>query len=223
MVGGTRRKGRIDLLDLPDPGEEGDELMGARRQLHSRLVVGRIRLEEFGIVLDDHAPAGARGGHHVIEAAEGGDHVAGEGGGGVTVARIEGRLAAAGLGFRHLDAAACIFQQLDRRKADRRAEQVHQAGDEQGDAWRRVRHGTSRHSRGCGFASPRECPQGVSDHILVLRKASRSARSSSFLRPGKTILVFGTLALGFSMYLRNNSSVQTGLALAYSSMDSEYL
>ena len=49
------------------------------------------------------------------------------------IALVVGRLAAAGLAARHLDPAAGLLQELDRGEADRRPEQVDQAGDEQGD------------------------------------------------------------------------------------------
>ncbi len=47
-----------------------------------------------------------------------------------------GGLAAAGLGGRHLDAAARLLQQPDGGEADGGAVDVHQAGDEEGDAGR---------------------------------------------------------------------------------------
>ena len=49
------------------------------------------------------------------------------------VAGIVGRLAAAGLRLRHLDDAAGILQQLQRREADARPKEVDEAGDEEPD------------------------------------------------------------------------------------------
>jgi hypothetical protein len=56
---------------------------------------------------------------------------------GVTeVARIVGRLAAAGLGARHLDRAAGALQQRDRGKADARPKQIDETSNQQRHAGR---------------------------------------------------------------------------------------
>lgn len=52
----------------------------------------------------------------------------------------------------------------------------------------------------------RPCAGGVTDYILVLRKAIRSARWSGFLTPAKGILFPGTAALGSSRYLSRFAS-----------------
>ena len=65
-------------------------------------------------------------------------------------------LAAAGLGARHLDPAAGVVQQFDRREPDRRAVQIDQAGHEQRDA--RLRRS---HLRRCG--PPRGATLGQPD------------------------------------------------------------
>ena len=57
----------------------------------------------------------------------------------ITVAGIIGRLTAAGLGARHLDRAAGLFEQLDRSEADAGPEQIDQTRHQQRDA-RRTGH-----------------------------------------------------------------------------------
>ena len=54
------------------------------------------------------------------------------------VATVEGGLAAAGLGLRHLDRAAGLLEELDGGEADARPHRVDQAGDEQSNARRRL-------------------------------------------------------------------------------------
>ncbi len=78
----------------------------------------------------DHAGAGARRRHHIVEALEGLHHLARDGDGVGPVAGIVGRLAATGLLPRDLDPRAGVLQQLERREADARPEEVDQAGHE---------------------------------------------------------------------------------------------
>jgi len=52
------------------------------------------------------------------------------------IAGIIGGLSTAHLRFGHFDNAAGPFKQLDRRKTDRGAKQIDQAGDEEADAKR---------------------------------------------------------------------------------------
>ena len=106
--------------------------LGAERRRPS--LPGRIVLQQLGVVQLQHAGAGARRRHHVVVGLEGGDRLARQLLRGRLVAGVVGRLAAAGLRRRHVDIAAGVGQQLDRRKADRGAEQVDEAGDEQTDA-----------------------------------------------------------------------------------------
>jgi hypothetical protein len=67
---------------------------------------------------------------------ESGDHLPGDIGRVTAIAGVVGWLTAACLRGGHLDAAACLFEQLDGRKTDIRPEQVHEAGDEKPDRWR---------------------------------------------------------------------------------------
>src|SRR3546814_20234885 len=64
-----------------------------------------------------------------VETLEGSDGLLRQRAGVGAVARVVGRLAAAGLRLGHLDTAAGIFQQLHGSKAHRRPHHVDQAGD----------------------------------------------------------------------------------------------
>ena len=95
----------------------------------------RIILEQFGEMARHHAGAGAGGRDDVIDVGERIHHLQGEIARRAAVARVEGRLAAAGLrGHAHL--AACVLEQLHGRKPDRGPEQVDQTGDEEAHAGR---------------------------------------------------------------------------------------
>jgi len=143
--------------------------MGATSEFDGRRVISAAGLEEFGVVLDDHAAAGARRGDDEIKALEGGDHVAGDGSGIRPVAGVEGGLAAARLGLGHLHRAAGILQQLHRGKAHGGAEQVDEAGDEQAYAGGGFRHGTSGSGGDRVLPVPVRPCKGFPCHILVLR------------------------------------------------------
>ena len=121
--------------------EERDQLVGPRRQRLGALLHRGVIGEQRRVVLADHAGAGAAGRHHIVVGLEGGDDPRGDGAGIGAIAGIVGRLAAAGLRPRHLDRAAGLLQQLDGGKADRRPEQIDEAGDEQADADWRLAHG----------------------------------------------------------------------------------
>ena len=103
---------------------------------------GSVRLvgEQLGIMLADHAGAGAGRRDDIVEAVEGRDDLPRDRLGIRPVAGIIGGLAAAGLRARHLDRAAGVFEQLHRGKAHGRAEEVDEAGDEQTYADRFFRH-----------------------------------------------------------------------------------
>ena len=104
---------------------------GERARPLGRLGVAVEQLRHMGA---QHPGTRARGGHDIVVAGKGVEQAAHQVLGGLAVAGVEGRLAAAGLGARHLDPAAGVLEQPDRGKAYRRSEQVDQAGDEQGDA-----------------------------------------------------------------------------------------
>ena len=65
---------------------------------------------------------------------KGGDGLAGERRRVAVVAAVQRGLAAAGLGLRHLDPAAGLFQQLEGGKADPGADGIDKAGHEKADA-----------------------------------------------------------------------------------------
>ena len=87
--------------------------------------------EELRIVLLQHGAAGAGRGDHIVEALEGLDRRLGDRRSVRSIAGIIGRLAATGLALRHAHRAAGVFQKLQRRKADRGAEEIDETGDEQ--------------------------------------------------------------------------------------------
>jgi hypothetical protein len=91
-----------------------------------------VAAEQFRIMQLEHPGAGTRRRHDKIDRRESLDYLFGDVARGRAVTGIEGRLAAAAL-RRHLDAAAGILKEFEGRKADRRPDQVHQAGDEQPD------------------------------------------------------------------------------------------
>ena len=128
---------------------DGSEQRGARRDIPNPwrifcTTLGLHRLiavEQCRVVLADHRRAGARGRHHVVEAFKGLDGLLCQGSGVGPIAGIVGRLAAAGLGLRHLHAAAGVLQQLHRGKAHRGPHQIDQTGHEESDARALVSHG----------------------------------------------------------------------------------
>src|SRR5262245_40467515 len=81
----------------------------------------------------EHSGAGPRRYDHIVERRESLDHLLRDRPRIGAVPGIEGRLAATGLS-RHLDRATCVFQELHRGEANRWADKVHQAGDEESDA-----------------------------------------------------------------------------------------
>ena len=136
VVIGARRGERAPFRDVPDDiDEEAEKLVSLRPQCLGPLPPGLVageRLREMGL---DHAGAGARWRHDVVERLEGLDHTPGEPGGGFRIAAVEGGLAATGLCRRHLDLAAGLLQKLQGGKANTRAHRVDEAGHEQADPW----------------------------------------------------------------------------------------
>ena len=133
MIGDAPRKTRGDEFQLHHICQEADEFMGFfSKGPGPRREAGIVR-EEFGIMMPDHARAGAGGRHDIIDAGECVHDIQRQRARGSPVAGIIGGLAAAGLGG-HNDLAPGLFQKLHRSKAYRRAEQVDQTGDEKPDA-----------------------------------------------------------------------------------------
>ena len=122
-------------------GKEAHQFERSRRQRVGPRAQVRVVVEQMRQVLLQHPRAGAGRRHHVVVAAERLDQPAREVARGGAVAGVVGRLAAAGLRPRHLHLAAGRFQQPNRGEADAGAVEVHQAGDEQGDAGLRLGHG----------------------------------------------------------------------------------
>src|ERR1700734_1170463 len=106
-------------------------MLGAKREI-------RLAREQFGIMLDQHAPARAARRADVVAVLERVDRLARERFRAVAVSRIVGRLPAAGLTW-HDDLAAGVFEQFDRGESNARPDDVDEAGDEQSDARLRFR------------------------------------------------------------------------------------
>ena len=117
VVGDAGREARVDRRDAANVDEEADQLERARRKVARRGAVGRSFIEQQGIVLLQHAGAGAGRHDDIVEAGEGIEQAARNRPRPGTVAGIIGRLAAAGLTFRHLADAARAFKQLACRKS----------------------------------------------------------------------------------------------------------
>ena len=143
VIGHLAIEARLDALDLHHIDQEGHELISlVGKRPGSPDEIGIVG-EKLGEVRADHARAGARGSHHIVEAAEGLDHLARDGARGQAIAGIIGRLPATGLA-RHLDAAAGLLEELDGGKADRGTNEVDEASDEEADA-RLSGRGNGRH------------------------------------------------------------------------------
>src|SRR6266481_4396473 len=151
--------------------QERDELMGlGGERIGAREPVG-VAVKQLAIMRFQHAGAGARGRHDVIIGREGLDHLFGDGARAAAVAGIEGRLSAAGLG-RHRDPAAGILQELDGREADRRPDQIDQAGDEKTDALGRIGHWGSFSAKQAGrLAESGGCRKRAPRRIAAMRRA----------------------------------------------------
>ena len=133
VVGDGAVKGGVDGRHAEHVDEEARQLVRLVGEGLGLAQPVRVVREELGVVRPDHPGAGAGGDDHVIVGPEGGDHRLREVPRGAPVAGIVGRLAAAGLDG-HVDDAARLLQELHRREADRWAQEVDEAGDEQPDA-----------------------------------------------------------------------------------------
>ncbi len=96
-----RNAGRAAHVD-----QEADQLVHLGGKGNGARLPLRIALEQAGIVLLQHAGAGARGRDDIVVVLEGADGVLGDGASVGAVAGIVGRLAAAGLRHRHIDACS---------------------------------------------------------------------------------------------------------------------
>ena len=147
VIGDRAGEGGIDLGHAAHVDQKADQLVDLGLERLGARLPGRLVGEEAGVVQLEHAAARARRRHHVVVGLERFDHLPGDGAGVGPVAGVVGGLAAAGLRRRHLDGASARLDQLDRREADARPEQVDQAGHEQADPGHR--HSFS----GCGHAT----------------------------------------------------------------------
>ena len=144
--------------------------MGFGREAFSTGLRVGVVIEEMRHMRTEHAAAGARGDDDVVISLECIEELAGDRRGCGAVAGIIGGLPAAGLATRHLDIAAGGFEQLDGSKAHARPVEIHEAGDEQGDAgaWGGLFHGCDLRG-GDGFRqslASRMRPDGTAFHSL---------------------------------------------------------
>ena len=139
MVGGSRRKGATRGPELHHVDQEAGQLEAAPGQAPGAFGPGRVIGQRLRVMRLDHADAGTRGRHDIVVGLEDLDEAPRQPGRVPAVAAVEGGLAAAGLRAGHLDLAAGLLQQLQRREADVGSDRVDQAGHEQ------------RHPRGRGL------------------------------------------------------------------------
>ena len=145
MIGDRPVIARRDLLDAHDVDQEADQFVGLLGENLGALREIRFAREQFGIMLDQHAPARAARGDDVVAVLERVDRLPRQRFRAVAVAGIVGRLTTAGLTW-HDDPAASVLEQFDGRKSDARPDDVDETGDEQSDARLRFRaRGGRRH------------------------------------------------------------------------------
>ena len=121
-------------VELEHREEKVCQLIRARGEALDALQRGGVVAKQLRVVGAHHAAAGAGGGDDVVEALELVEHLARQCDGRGAVARVVGRLAAASLCLRHIDRAAAVLEQADRREGDAGFHEVGEAGDEEGDA-----------------------------------------------------------------------------------------
>ena len=136
MVGDGAVVAGGNLIDAEHVDQEGHQLVTAAGQVLGPDLHGRIVVEQPRIVMAQHPPTGAGGRHHGIVAFEGLDDLDRDRPRRGAVSAVVGGLAAADLKGRHFDRTSGLLEELDRGKADRRPEQVDEAGDEKRDAAR---------------------------------------------------------------------------------------
>jgi hypothetical protein len=135
MMDDAAREMRAGVGHAADVDEERRQLVYAGGEFLNLALFGCV-FEERGVVDAQHGGAGARRRDDVIQTGEGTHRLQGEVAGGIPIAGIVGGLTAAGLPFGHNDGATRRFEQMCRCEANRRAEQVYEAGDEEPDARR---------------------------------------------------------------------------------------
>ena len=125
-----------DLLYAQNVDQECHQLVTASGEVLCPGLHGRIVVEKTGVMVAQHSAAGTGRRHDGVVALEGFDDLRRDRPRRGTVAAVVGGLAAADLQRRYLDRAARLLEQLDRGKADRRPEQIDEAGDEKRDTAR---------------------------------------------------------------------------------------
>ncbi|MBV6476119.1 MAG: hypothetical protein MOGDAGHF_01699 [Rhodocyclaceae bacterium] len=174
MVGHRALEVAGHAVELEDVHQEVGQLVGAGGEPLDALERRRIVAEQLGVMGADHAAAGAGGGDDVVEALEFRQGLFRQGEGGGAVARVVGRLAAAGLRLRHLDGATAVLEQADGGKGDAGLHKIGETGDEEGDAHVKLLHalpppplagegwGEGRPACPSSWPSPRKRGEGMS-------------------------------------------------------------
>ena len=134
MIGDRAGEGARHRVEPRDAGEEIGELVDAVAEPSHAAEHERLAGEKTRIVGPDHPGARARWRDHVVARLELGQQLLGERARRAPIARVEARLTAAGLRRRYVYLATGRLEQLDGGKADARAHQVDETGDEETDA-----------------------------------------------------------------------------------------
>ena len=133
MVGDSSIEARLHGLDLHDVDEKAHELVRLLREAFGLERHVRLAREQARVMRREHAATRPARNDDVVAIGECLDSLARQRLRRRAVAGVIGGLPATGL-RRHDDRATCILEQLDRGEADRRADDVDEAGDEQSDA-----------------------------------------------------------------------------------------
>src|SRR6185436_1626287 len=133
VPGDAPREARAEVAEAELAHEEGRELVGARGDALGPRVERLVPLEELRQAVD-HRRARARGHDHALRVPVDVDEVARDRSRLVAEARVEGRLAAAGLPCVELDLAAGLLEHGHRRARDLRTQLVDETRDEERDA-----------------------------------------------------------------------------------------
>jgi len=164
---------------LADLHKEGDELPRAFREMLRPPQDRRIVGEELRVMPTDHPGARARGSDNMVIALESiedeqADRLCVD-----AIARIVRRLAATGLGSRHIDRAARLLEQFDRGEPDRRPEQIDKAGNKEGYAHRSFRLDRRQEVRGFGARIQFDRAPASGEHVCHPLGSEVTARGNS--------------------------------------------
>src|SRR5688572_28337129 len=157
VIGHRLRERRRHPVPLRHVAQELRQLIGLVGQRARTRGERRIARQQLWVMRLDHAAAGARRRHHIVEALERGNDLARDRERALLVAGIVARLAAAGLRLRHDHGVGpAALDQRDRRETHGRPIEIDQAGDEQADAL------AFAHERACWLSQRSPTARGTS-------------------------------------------------------------